>query len=237
MHRVIRGGALFGLALLAVLLIALAQRTGWLTPVDHAIMLAAGRARDSAWGGQVTPVLRFATIVGDTIPRLCLLAAASLWLMLRGRGTAALWLVAMMAGGTLLNLGLKQIFAMPRPDLLRHLDIVTSFSFPSGHAAGNMIFFGALARLGGRRLGGALAAAIIIPIGISRVWLGVHWASDVTAGWIEGLGWIAFCAIWLPARGGKQQRARDAAVGRHAVAGDEAVDPETVDHGHGGDKR
>jgi undecaprenyl-diphosphatase len=67
-----------------------------------------------------------------------------------------------------------------------------------------MMFFGALAMLAARRFGYWAAAVMIALIGISRVWLGVHWPSDVTAGWIEGLGWLAFCAIWLPARGGEQ---------------------------------
>ena len=200
-------------------------------------MLAAGRARDSAAGGQMTSVLRLATVIGDTVPRLCLLATAIVVLVARGRGRAALWLGAMMAGGTLLNLGLKQVFAAPRPDLLPHLDAVTTYSFPSGHAAGNMMFFGALALLAGRRIGFVLAGVAIALIGISRVWLGVHWPSDVAAGWVEGLGWIAFCAVWLPARGRQQQGAPDAAMGRHAVAGDEAVEPETVDDGRGGDQR
>jgi undecaprenyl-diphosphatase len=107
-------------------------------------------------------------------------------------------------GGTLLNLILKQIFAAPRPDLLPHLDIVHSYSFPSGHAAGNMMFFGALAMLAGRRWAYGAGGAMIALIGASRVWLGVHWPSDVMAGWIEGLGWLVLCAVWLPARRGQQ---------------------------------
>jgi undecaprenyl-diphosphatase len=111
-----------------------------------------------------------------------------------------------MAGGTLLNFVLKQIFAAPRPDLLPHLDIVHSYSFPSGHAAYNMMLFGALAMLSRRRIGYVLAGMVIALIGISRVWLGVHWPSDVLAGWITGFGWLCLCRHWLPARGGEQQR-------------------------------
>lgn len=231
-----RAGA-FALALLCVLLIALAQRAGWLAPIDQGLMLAAGRGRTTAFGDDLTAGLRLATTIGDTAARLSLLTAAILVLIVRGRRRQALWLALMMAGGTLLNLGLKRIFAMPRPDLLQHLDVVTTYSFPSGHAAGNMMFFGALAMLAGRRRAFGIATPVIILIGVSRVWLGVHWPSDVAAGWIEGLGWLALWGAWLPARGWEQQRARNAPMRGHAVAGDEAMDPETVDHGHGRDQR
>ena len=99
------------------------------------------------------------------------------------------------------------------------------------------MFFGALALLAGGRVAQAMAATMILMIGVSRVWLGVHWPSDVLAGWIEGLGWLALCAVWLPARRGEEQRADDAVVGRHAVGGDEAMDPETVEHARGGDQQ
>ena len=145
--------------------------------------------------------MRMASVVGDTIGRLVILAITLSILLSTKRRAAALWLALMMAGGTVLNLVLKQIFAAPRPDLLPHLDIVHSYSFPSGHAAGNMMIFGALAMLAARRGGYWAAGGMIALIGISRVWLGVHWPSDVVAGFVEGLGWLAFCRVWLPARG------------------------------------
>jgi undecaprenyl-diphosphatase len=95
---------------------------------------------------------------------------------------------------------LKQIFAAPRPDLLPHLDIVHSFSFPSGHSAGAMILFGGLALISGRRWTYVLGGAGVALIGVSRIWLGVHWPSDVLAGWIVGVGWLGFCRPWLPPR-------------------------------------
>ncbi|MBU1463347.1 MAG: phosphatase PAP2 family protein, partial [Alphaproteobacteria bacterium] len=98
--------------------------------------------------------------------------------------------------------GLKLVYDRPRPDLVEQLVSVQTPSFPSGHAAGNMMMFGALAMLARRRGGYGAAGMMIALIGISRVWLGVHWPSDVTAGWIEGLGWLALCRVWLPARRG-----------------------------------
>jgi len=195
-----KGAGAFVLALFCVLGIALLQRAGWFDGLNIGLMQAAGAGRESAGGGPVTMVMRLASALGGTVPRLSLVALVLVLLLWRRRRAAAAWFAGTMLGGTLLNLALKQIFAAPRPDLLPHLDIVHSYSFPSGHAAGNMIFFGAVAMLVGGRLAFGAAGLMIALIGISRVWLGVHWPSDVLAGWIEGFGWLTLCACWLPAR-------------------------------------
>ncbi|MCP1469832.1 undecaprenyl-diphosphatase [Sphingobium sp. OAS761] len=191
--------AALAFALFCVLTIALMQRAGWFDRPNIGAMRWAGQARDTDVGRVVTIVMQAASAIGGTVGRFALLSICviALW---RSARRAALWLLTVVVGGTLLNLGLKQIFAAPRPDLLPHLDIVNSYSFPSGHSAGNMIFFGALAMLGGRYSGYWAAGLIIALIGMSRVWLGVHWPSDVSAGLIEGLGWLGLSAVWLPAR-------------------------------------
>ena len=243
-----RGVGIFFLALLGVLAIALLQRSGWFDPLNIAAMKAAGAGRAAApW---ITPIMVAASVIGDTVGRLLIMAVVAIVLLYRRQRHAAQWLALVTVGGTFLNTGLKQIFAAPRPDLLPHIDIVHSYSFPSGHSAGSMILFGALAMLvRGRPEPGAprtpfalslskgftsfrkkrastgsartefrnpnswhvplpyLAAALIIAlIGTSRVWLGVHWPSDVLAGWIEGLGWLCLCRHWLPAGRGQEQR-------------------------------
>ena len=231
-----RGAGIFVLALLGVLAIALLQRSGWFDPLNIAAMNAAGAGRVAApW---ITTVMVAASAVGDTVGRLLIMAAVALGLLYRRQRHAAQWLALVVVGGTLLNTGLKQIFAAPRPDLLPHIDIVHSYSFPSGHSAGTMILFGALAMLMHRALtrhsrptpfalslskdsarteikgrgkglyaSPYIAAALIIAlIGTSRVWLGVHWPSDVLAGWVEGLGWLCLWRHWLPAGRGQEQR-------------------------------
>lgn len=196
-----KGGAgAFALALLCILVIALAQRHGWLDGINIRLMTLAGETRDTAAGRALMPVMQGASAIGGTAARFSLLFLVVLGLWWGGRRHAMRWLVLTVLAGTVLNVALKQVFAEPRPDLLPHLDIVHTYSFPSGHAAGNMILFGALALLLGRRSGYGVAVAVIALIGASRVWLGVHWPSDVLAGWIEGLGWLALCAVWLPAR-------------------------------------
>lgn len=199
---VAKGAGALALALFCVLAIAQMQRAGWLDALNVGLMGRAGVARDNGVGQQISLLMRMASVVGDTIGRLVILAITLSILLSTKRRAAALWLALMMAGGTALNLVLKQIFAAPRPDLLPHLDIVHSYSFPSGHAAGNMMMFGALAMLAARRGGYWAAGGMIALIGISRVWLGVHWPSDVVAGFVEGLGWLALCRVWLPARRG-----------------------------------
>ena len=231
-----KGAGALALALFCIVGIALVQREGWLDGLNMGLMGGAGRARAGGAGTIVTWIMQLASAVGGTAGRFALLGACfvALWGMAPRR---ALWLLWVVVGGMLLNLALKQIFAAPRPDLLPHLDLVRSYSFPSGHAAGNMIFFGALAMLGARRSAYAVMGAAIALIGISRVWLGVHWPSDVLAGWIEGLGWLALCRVWLPARGRQDEPSDGVMMRRHAVGGDKAMDPETVESRGGGDAK
>jgi undecaprenyl-diphosphatase len=118
-----------------------------------------------------------------------------------------MWLVAIAAstGGGLSTL-MKVLFARERPDIVPHLSIATSPSFPSGHsmlAAVIYLTLGALlARFARRRRLRAyvLAVALLLTVlvGSSRVYLGVHYPSDVLGGWMAGLGWALLC--WLAAR-------------------------------------
>lgn len=198
------GVGAFAFALFLVLLIALAKRHGLLDVVDLRGMGYAGEARESVPGGVVTRIMVVASFAGDSAARLILAGLVGLALWRKGGGATALWLILAVVGGMLVNSGLKQIFAAPRPDLLSHLDVVRSYSFPSGHAAGTMVLCGTLALLTRWKPAYGIAAAIVVLIGASRVWLGVHWPSDVLAGWVTGLGWLALCAVWLPAGRGEQ---------------------------------
>jgi undecaprenyl-diphosphatase len=123
------------------------------------------------------------------------------------RKYGAMWLVGVAtAGGGLLSTGMKQLFGRERPDLVPHLAAVTSLSFPSGHSLLATVLYltlGALlARFAARRrtkvylLTVALCATFMI--GSSRVYLGVHYPTDVLAGWCVGLVWALSC--WLVAR-------------------------------------
>lgn len=137
--------------------------------------------------------------------------AAIVWLLLiRKVGSAALVALSV-AGGVLLSSLLKSGFARPRPDLAPHADIVHTLSFPSGHAMSAAVVYLTLGALLARaqphrRLKIYLASVgvvITVLVGISRVYLGVHWPTDVLAGWCVGSAWALLCwavALYLERR-------------------------------------
>jgi undecaprenyl-diphosphatase len=115
----------------------------------------------------------------------------------RRRLLAISWLI-MVFGGGLVNLGLKAIFQRPRPTFDAPILTEHGWSFPSGHAMGSLIIYGMLAYLliiwldhSWDKLIIVLAVTVILLIGFSRIYLGVHYFSDVVAGFAAGLGWLA----------------------------------------------
>ena len=134
----------------------------------------------------------------ETLVALCILVA--LLLVWRGRRWLALGWVLAVAGNALLNTTLKQIFARVRP---LHDDgpvQALGYSFPSGHSSGAVVVYGMLAYVLARFLPRRwhlplvlAAAALAFSIGTSRVFLRVHFASDVLAGFASGTAWLAVC--------------------------------------------
>ena len=102
-------------------------------------------------------------------------------------------------GGLILNQGLKLVFAKPRPQLWTPLIVEHSYSFPSGHALGSSALYGFLAVLLASqypryRLGiYSIAVVIVGSIGLSRLFLGVHYPTDIIAGYAVGLLWLIAC--------------------------------------------
>ncbi|MFC5262097.1 phosphatase PAP2 family protein [Kribbella qitaiheensis] len=156
-----------------------------------------------------TPVLtalaRAFTFIGDVpvLVALMLMAALLLWRWTRGLRAPALLLFAM-AGSAGLTYGVKALVERKRPGITFVLGPVdNSFAFPSGHTLNSTVFFVTLAgllwvgvRSSGARAALAVAAVLMsLGIGLSRVYLGYHWATDVLAGWTVAVTWLALVSL------------------------------------------
>lgn len=156
-------------------------------------------ARDTRTNGS-TEFFTIMTLIGTPPGIGIIIAVVSALLVMRKRWRWAVYLIFTTSVGGLLNLALKAFFARARPDLAEALRRAHGYSFPSGHAMGSTIAFGALAYLAFRVIPSwryraaalSLACTMIAAIAASRVYLGVHWISDVAAGITAG-------AIWLTA--------------------------------------
>ena len=166
-----------------------------------------------AW---VEEAMRDLTALGSMIVLTIITAAAVVHLVLAGKRHAALFLVVAVGGGVLLGFGAKSTFERPRPDLVAHAARVFTSSFPSGHSTMAAVVYltlgTLLARVQPQRrlkiwlIG--LAVLITLAVGISRVYLGVHWPSDVVGGWALGASWAMLCwavALRLQRRGRIEQ--------------------------------
>lgn len=126
-----------------------------------------------------------------------LIAAACGYLVIKGLPTRAFVLATATISGSALLFLLKNTFGRPRPELVDHLVTVQSLSFPSGHAANSALVYLTIAALASdvepsflvRIYIMTVAIVLTVLIGFSRLYLGVHWPSDVVAGWALGAGW------------------------------------------------
>jgi undecaprenyl-diphosphatase len=142
---------------------------------------------------------------GAVVAMVVFVGAMFLWLN-KHKHSAILLLVANF-GGIILNNLLKLGFDRPRPQIFKWGTYAASSSFPSGHAMSSVIVYGTVAylaarlqrRAASRILTLTFAALVIILICVSRLYLGVHYPSDVAAGLIIGLAWAGFCMAVLEA--------------------------------------
>lgn len=145
------------------------------------------------------------TALGSVAVLTLVIALAFALLASLRRWTEALLLLAGAGGGLLISQGLKLVFGRERPDMAYRAVEAVNASFPSGHAMLSAVVFltlGVLAtRFADKRRVKVLAmgAAVLVSllVGMSRVYLGVHWASDVLAGWCVGAAWAMAC--WFAA--------------------------------------
>ncbi|HET9614588.1 MAG TPA: phosphatase PAP2 family protein [Candidatus Limnocylindrales bacterium] len=141
-------------------------------------------------------VMSDATTMGSTAVLPALFAVAMILLLARRRFGAALFLAVSSGGALLLNELMKLFFHRPRPQL-PWAHVQPDYSFPSGHTMNSVAFYLAIAiivwSIAGRRWGAiTLAAAIVLctTIGVSRIYLGFHYFTDVTGGALAGIAWV-----------------------------------------------
>jgi undecaprenyl-diphosphatase len=224
-----------GLHLVVGFLVALLAGWGFGRIADWVFASETTRAADryaqevaAAWRSPgLTAFMRFITLFGQ----LWMLGIISVLVgtaLVRARSHRRLYaFAATVVGAALLNPALKEVFRRARPSGIDALYISHGYSFPSGHAMGAMSLFGSLAyviyfsmehhrRL--RILAVILCVLLILTIGSSRVYLGVHYLSDVLAGFAAGLCWVAVCLsgtdAWVRWRDWRRKRATAARKAR-----------------------
>lgn len=183
----------------ATLLLGFAVGAGWTQTIDLRIANAlAFRV------GESSPILlafmRGVSWIGGGVPRWGVVALLAL-LVWRWRGRrAALVLASASLLASLASSAFKAGFDRARPDLIAHLDTVANASYPSGHATNTAVLYLLLACLAPPRWRAplwALAVAMILLNGASRVMLGVHWPTDIIGGTMLGAAFALLGAIWV----------------------------------------
>ena len=185
------------------------------TALDRRVTLALRSSDDPprpigpAW---VQEAARDITSLGSIIVVVITTAAVAGYLFLAHKPGVAWLILLAVAGGIALNNLLKLVFARHRPDVVTHAARVFTTSFPSGHATLSAIAYLTIGALLSRASPSAtlslyfmeLAVFLTLLIGFSRIYLGVHYPTDVLAGWCIGAAWAIFCWVlmaWLQNRG------------------------------------
>jgi len=151
----------------------------------------------------VQEAARDTTALGGTLVLTLVTLASAIYLLLDGKRRMALFVLASVSSGLLAATVLKLLFNRPRPELVPHAAYASTSSFPSGHSMMSALTYLTLGALLARsqerkRLKAfamLLAATLTFLVGLSRIYLGVHWPTDVLAGWSVGVAWTLLC--WL----------------------------------------
>ena len=174
--------------------------------IDTQIMLLMREPNDSTnplGPGWFEEMMRDISGLGGVAILTFITLASALYLFLSNKKGLALYLLAAVGTGAMFSSLLKAGFDRPRPDLVPHGSIVYTASFPSGHSLIAAIVYLTLAALLAESqpryrfkiYSLSLAIVMTLLIGISRVYLGVHWPSDVVAGWLGGSAWALM--FWI----------------------------------------
>ena len=200
------GLILLGAALFAFLHLASEVAEGDTMAFDRHLLTALRSPADPALpiGPKWLPeAMTDLTAFGSPLGLLLVSFVVTIYLLLARRIRTSAFVFAATTGGMAMGGLLKLVYARPRPDLVPHLVEVTSTSFPSGHATDSALVYLTLAALLARTVPErvlriyliGVAILLTLLIGSSRVYLGVHWPSDVVAGWTIGGAWALAASL------------------------------------------
>ncbi|HEX5355785.1 MAG TPA: phosphatase PAP2 family protein [Aquabacterium sp.] len=196
--------AAFAFALWSFLEVAEEVLDGGAHAFDLTVLNLLGMHSPSGLGDRPAWMLAMArdiTALGSVTVLGLMVSAVIVFLAIAGRHMTALFVLMATTSGVLTMTALKGIFHRPRPELLAHGDYVMLASFPSGHAMVSALVYLTLGALLSQLMSSArlklfvMGAMLILTglIGISRIYLGVHWPTDVMAGWAAGTAWALAC--------------------------------------------
>lgn len=205
----------FAAAALVFLLLATAVAGGDTLAFDEWILhglRTSGDLTDPIGPPWFEEMVRDITALGSTVVLTLAVIVAAGYLWMTDAPAKAAFLVAAVAMGALLNRVLKFGFARPRPEMAAHVPWVTTESFPSGHTTNSAIVYLTLGMMLARVESSyavklfifSVCVAATLLVGMSRVYLGVHWPTDVLAGWAVGACWALICwyvLLWLQPAG------------------------------------
>lgn len=167
-------------------------------------------------------MMRDITALGGTAVLTLVVLAVAGFLALTRKTHAAIAVLVSVVSGMLLSQAIKWAYARPRPELVPHGMEAYSASFPSGHSMMAAVVYLTLGALLARHQAQprmkvyvlVVAVLLTVLVGISRIYLGVHWPTDVLAGWCLGAAWAILCwfaMLWLQRRGAVEQESEDPA--------------------------
>ena len=200
-ERASRGPPIVAAVALAIFVVSAIQVEAGPVGPDATILLGFESARSPFWNRVMVGITDF----GAGLPVFFLTVFVALGVSMRGHFREALFLIVSALGSELLTVGAKRAFARARPsvELVSRVTESGGFAFPSGHALGAMVLYTSVAmvaveigRASWKRAAIALAVIMIPTMGITRVYLGVHYPSDVVAGWSLGAAWV-WALYWV----------------------------------------